>query len=140
MDLVVDANVLFAALIKKGASARLLFNDKLHLFAPEFLLEEFAKYRDLILEKTNRDEEDFERILHVFSNRIYFVPKEEIESFIDMARRISPDPNDFVYFAVALRVGAPIWSNDSRLKGQDKVPIYSTSDLIKLFSSELEDI
>ena len=137
MDLVVDANILFAALIKKGATAKLLYLDDLHLYAPEFLLEEFEKYRDLIMKKTSRSSEEFDRVLEVFSHRIYFVPKEETMSLIESARNISPDPDDAMYFAVALRVGASIWSNDKRLKGQESVPVYSTTDLIARFSSEL---
>jgi len=49
MKLIVDANILFAALIKEGSTAELLISDKLQLFAPEFLFAEFAKYKDLIL-------------------------------------------------------------------------------------------
>ena len=54
MKLVVDANVLFAALIKEGSTAELLISDKLQLFAPEFLFTEFSKYEELILKKTHR--------------------------------------------------------------------------------------
>lgn len=43
MDLVIDSNVLFAALIKKGVTSELLF--KHTLFAPEFIFEEFKKYK-----------------------------------------------------------------------------------------------
>ena len=49
MKLVVDANVLFAALIKKSSTAELLISDKLQFFAPEFLFAEFSKYEELIL-------------------------------------------------------------------------------------------
>ena len=38
MDVVIDANVLFAALIKEGASRRLLVSDSLRMHAPEFIL------------------------------------------------------------------------------------------------------
>lgn len=137
MDLVVDANILFAALIKKGATAKLLYLDDLHLFAPEFLLEEFAKHREHIIGKTSRSSDELDRVLEAFSHRIYFVPKEEILPLMKSARKISPDPDDAVYFAVALRVGASIWSNDNRLTTQDNVPIYTTTDLIEMFSSKL---
>jgi predicted nucleic acid-binding protein len=60
MDLVVDANILFASLIKDSLTAELLFVDHFHLHAPEFLLEELDKYRALLLEKTRRSNEDFE--------------------------------------------------------------------------------
>ena len=54
MKLVVDANILFAALIKEGVTAELLISDKLQLFAPKYLFEEFSKYEQLILNKTHR--------------------------------------------------------------------------------------
>jgi predicted nucleic acid-binding protein len=132
MDLVVDANILFAALIKKGATSNLLFSNELHLYAPEFLLNEFEKYRDLIIEKTERPDIEFEELLSVYLRRINFVPTEEIVPYLTEARKISPDPNDAVYFAVALKVNASLWSNDSILKKQDKIKVYSTKELIKI--------
>ena len=51
MYLIVDANILFAALIKQGKTDELLFVDHLHLFAPEFILIEFEKYKKEILQK-----------------------------------------------------------------------------------------
>ena len=51
---------------------------------------------------------------------------------IQMAEKITPDPNDAEYFALALKLGCGIWSNDKKLKEQDKIKIYSTSDLIEL--------
>ena len=44
MRLIIDANILFSALIKDSSTAKLLIDDKLKLYAPEFLFEEFAKY------------------------------------------------------------------------------------------------
>ncbi len=52
MDLVVDANILFAAIIKDSTTRKLLFHKTLHLHAPDFLLEELAEYKDEILKKT----------------------------------------------------------------------------------------
>lgn len=47
MDLVVDANVIFSALIAgQGKTHELLFNNTLQLYAPEFLLEELRKHRE----------------------------------------------------------------------------------------------
>ena len=58
MDLVVDANVLFSVLIKRGKTEDLIFEEDLHLFAPEFIFEEFEKYKEDILKKTERTTED----------------------------------------------------------------------------------
>jgi len=132
MDLVVDANILFASLIKKGTTADLLFIDSFHLYAPEFLLEEFVKYKSLLLEKTERTDEDFEMFLDILKRRITFIPKEEIEPILGDAEKISPDPEDSPYFALAILISGSIWTNDKRLKNQEKVPVYTTKELLDL--------
>ncbi len=133
MDLVVDANILFAALIKEGATSDLLFKDSLHLFAPEFLLVEFEKYRKLIKVKTNRSDAEFDKLIGVLDRRISFVPLEEIRPFIETAIEITPDEKDAPYLALALRLDIPVWSNDRALKEkQDVVRVFSTHDLLKL--------
>lgn len=133
MDLVIDANILFAVLIKKGKTEELLFAEAFNLFAPEFIFEEFKKYKDLILKKTGRSPKEFEKLISIVKKRIKLIPNEEITKFLKKAERISPDDNDVDYFALALKLKCPIWSNDKRLKKQKKVIIYSTSELIKIF-------
>ncbi len=132
MDLVIDANILFAALIKEGVSIELIFNENFHLFAPEFLLEEFAKYKSEILKKTKRTEEEFNEILDILKNIITLIPKEEFSEFLAEAENISPDKKDIQYFALALKLKCSIWSNDKDLKQQDKIKIYPTHDLVKI--------
>jgi predicted nucleic acid-binding protein len=46
MNLVIDANILFALLIRKGKTEDIFFNDTIKLYAPEFMLDEFEKYKD----------------------------------------------------------------------------------------------
>ena len=138
MDLVVDANILFAALIKDGITAKLLFLDDLHLYAPEFLLDEFNKHRKYLLDKTHRTKEEFNEILQVLSCRIIFFPLEDIELYLEKADKISPDPDDSIYFAIALKIGASIWTNEKRLLRQNIVNIYTTSDILDLFESHLD--
>ena len=132
MKLVVDANVLFAALIKEGSTAELLISDKLQLFAPEFLFTEFSKYEELILNKTHRSKKEFKKFLKLLKEQITVVPKKEIILFIDIAESISPDPKDTIYLALAFALKSNIWSNDKRLKqGQEKITVYSTEELIE---------
>lgn len=56
----------------------------------------------------------------------------ELTPFMKKAKLLSPDPNDCPYFALALKLGCPIWSNDKRLKTQYNVKVYSTEDLVGL--------
>jgi predicted nucleic acid-binding protein len=133
MDLVVDANVLFSVIIKKGRTEELLFIEDLHLFAPEFLFQEFENYKELIVEKTNRTYDDFEDVIIILRKKIKTIPNEEIESFIPIAKEICPDPKDVDYFALALKLNCGIWSNDKVLKQQNKVQIYSTAEIMKIY-------
>ena len=62
MKLVIDANILFASLVKDRLTAKLLLSDKLNWFAPEFLFDEFLKYEEYILKKTDRSKEDLKNL------------------------------------------------------------------------------
>ncbi|EFK96340.1 protein containing Nucleotide binding protein, PINc domain [sediment metagenome] len=132
MNLVIDANILFSLLIKEGKTIELLLDLSINLFTPEFIFTEFEKHKQEILKKTNRSEEEFDEILNILEEIITIVPSEEFKDFQEIAKGISPDPDDIMYFALALKLNCPIWTNDKKLKQQDKVKIYSTSDLAEL--------
>ena len=133
MDLVIDANILFAALIKKSGTSEILF--KHTLYAPEFIFLEFRKYKDELKAKTHRNEEDFNELFDIFERTVILIPKEEIQPFLAKAEKISPDPKDVSYIALALKLNCAIWSNDKPLKEKQKeVKIFSTTELMNLFS------
>lgn len=135
MELVIDANILMSALIAtEGKTYDMMFNDRIKLFAPEFLFDELEKHRSEIMEKSGLDEHDFELFLTLISSRIEIVPKDEFMQLIPEAEAITPDPNDTEYIALALKMRCAIWSNDKKLREQDKVKIYGTSQLMKLVS------
>jgi predicted nucleic acid-binding protein len=132
MILIVDANILFAALIKNSLTAELMFNADFQLYTCEFIIDEFFKYEKEIMKKTHRTKEEFITIMHQLKDIITVIPKEEYSKLMIEAEKFSPDPKDTLYFALALKLNASIWSNDDRLKKQDKVVIHKTSDLMKL--------
>ena len=130
MDLILDANIFFAALIKESTTSDLLAQEEFHLFAPEFLLQEFRKYESEILAKTSRESQDFQRYFETLTRKITFIPLEELIPYADKAKELSPDPKDYLYFAIALKLQAKIWSNDKRLRNQDQISVLSTADII----------
>lgn len=130
MELVIDANILFAGLIKNSTTAALLFNPRFKLYCPEFILEEFIKYAGLIQAKMKRTPEEFVMIMHQLHQVIMVVPEEEYEQYMEEAKKISPDDKDVPYFALALKLRCGIWSNDSALKEQDFVKVYHTRELV----------
>ncbi|MDO8428028.1 MAG: PIN domain-containing protein [Candidatus Diapherotrites archaeon] len=134
MNLIVDANIVFAVLIKQGISEDLLFDEQFTIYAPEFLFIEFEKYKSFLLTKTHRTEIEFIHVLSTIRNHIVLVPSQELEPFLDPANLISPDPRDIPYIALAIKLNAVIWSNDRLLK--EKLPsyvkVYTTQELLKL--------
>ena len=133
MDLVVDANVLFAVLIKGSFSARLIFNEEFHLFTPEYVFVEIEEHQDEIISKTERTLVDFYNLLEVLKRRIVPVPLEELTEYVEEAEKITPDPDDMAYIALALKLNCAIWSNDKELKEkQSMVKVYPTHELVRL--------
>jgi predicted nucleic acid-binding protein len=129
MILIVDANILFSALIKNSVTAEMLVKEELYLFTPEFILDELHKYEDLLLKKTSRNKEEYNQILQQLKEIMTVIPKEEYSVFMKEAEEISPDNGDIMYFALALKMKCPIWSNDKRLKEQKTIKIISTDEL-----------
>jgi len=54
------------------------------------------------------------------------------ELFITEAEKISPDKKDSDYFALALKFDCAIWTNDKKLREQERVKIYSTEEINEL--------
>ena len=133
MECVLDANILMSALIAtEGRTYDLIFHERLKLFSVDKLLRELEKHRPEILAKSGLSENEFEVFLALISAQIEFIPYSEFEKFVPEAEKISPDPNDTEYFALALKLKCCIWSNDKKLKNLNTVKVYSAEDLIRI--------
>lgn len=135
MKLVVDANVIFSAIIKNGKNRKFLLNDKLTLYAPLFLKEEVLKYRKYLAKKSGMSDKELiefiDRLL-ILTN-IEFVDIQTLTPYIKVAARISPDVKDTLYIALALFKGCGLWSNDRALReNQSTIKVITTTELEKL--------
>ena len=138
MKLVVDTNILYTFFWKNSLTHKILLRQDLELFSPEFALQEINSHKQDILKKTNLSEEKFKELKLDLSIAVEFLPIEKYKDLFDSAKKISPDPNDIDFFALALKLSLPIWSNDSILKKQNEVNVFSTMDLLK--KTEFADI
>ncbi len=127
MRLVLNANVLFAAIIKDAATRVLLENPIIELYAPPVLLFEEQKYKWLLAEKSSASPAELDELALRLRNKAKII--EPSVFYMQQALLFSPDPNDVPYLALCLQVGCPLWSNDKRLKEQVVVPVFSTHDL-----------
>lgn len=135
MKFVVDTNILFTFFWKNSFTKGLLVDQDLEYFAPEYSLEEINKYTDEILKKTGISLKKFKELRKDIAIFVEFIPLEEYKKFMPEALSLIPIyPNDIDFLALALKLKLPVWSNDSHLKKQSKVIVYSTSELLKSLS------
>jgi putative PIN family toxin of toxin-antitoxin system len=135
MEVVIDANIFVAALLKKGATRKLLLNDELVLYAPEYLIEELFDHLQEFETKSHLSRIALEELVKVLviESKMIVVPKDELQPYMKKADEISPDPDDVMYFATALKQNIGIWSNDKEMKKQKVINVYYTNELVKLF-------
>ncbi len=134
MQLIVDANPLISILIKPGKPVELLFIEELELVAPELLFEEIENNKELIIIKSRLSKKEIDRFIEILKKKIRIIPEEEFLKYREKAEKICPDEKDVPYFALALSLKCPLWSNEKRLKEQNEVRVYATHELIRLFN------
>lgn len=131
MRLVVDTNILFSFFNKKSKARELSLLLELELHSPKFSLDEIKEHKTDIFKRFSLLEVQFLLIEKLLNIVVKFAKEEQYSKFLSEAKSISPDPKDVDFFALALNLNCAIWSEDKLLKKQDKVKLFSTSELIK---------
>ena len=140
MKLVVDSNVLFTFFWKDSVFKNFV-DTPVQLFSPEYALEEINKYSLELMKKTSLSKERFKKLKQELALKVEFISLEEYSPLFHKALTIvSKSPKneyeefvkDIDFFALALMLSYPIWSNDKLLKKQSKVIIFNTKEIIEL--------
>lgn len=128
---VVDANVLFSALLREGTTRHLILHAGLNLHTPDTIWDEFDRNRAYLLRKSAAGEASLDLLLDGMRARIADVPLEVIRPHMKEAlRRLGPrDRLDAPYVAACVAIGASLWSHDRRLARKARVPVVTTADL-----------
>ena len=137
MRLVVDTNILFTFFWKNSSTKELLhkFHEKgFFLYSPKYSLGEIKKYHDEIIARAKISPNEFEKLFKELSSIVKFLSLDRYNDFFGVALDACPDPDDVDFFALALKLGCPLWSNEKQLKNQDKVDVINTKELIDLVS------
>ena len=134
MNIIIDSNELFSALIKDSVTRRIILEyDGFFLF-PSFIFVEMEKHKTGLLKKSKMSEEDFNKLLRLILKKVVVVPNEVLVPFKKEAFGIvkNIDPDDVIFVACALAYpNSIIWSNDRKLKKQSRVKILNTKEIIK---------
>ena len=137
MELVVDANVLVAGFLRSATTRELLLDERLGLRVPEYSLTETE--RVLTAPRLRRrlgglTQAEVRSLLAQLTARIRILPASAYQQHLSKAHQLAPHPEDAPYLALALHLNLPLWSNDSGLKDQKAVPVYSTEELLTLLT------
>ncbi len=135
MKVTVDANVLFACLIKDSTTRKLFFNPALSLFAPEFIVDELIQHILEVQEKSGLPEKELHHLILKVFGQLTLVPDRDLKPFLPAAASLIKDPKDWLYLSCALQEDTIIWSNDNDFGQQKRVKIATTKELIALVGS-----
>lgn len=103
MKLVVDANILFGALIKGGAIRQIMLSDRLRLLSPDFIIDETLKYREYICRKSSLDDQEFDFLMWLLFMQLEIIPLDDYKAKIHRASAIMKDDlKDIPYVACYL--------------------------------------
>jgi predicted nucleic acid-binding protein len=131
MKATVDANILFACLIKEGKTRELWFNPELELVAPGFIITEYLKYRKTIQTKSGQTEDEFQKFSSLIITQLTLIPDKELYPYLPAAASLSDDDKDWLYLACAICKDTVLWSNDVGFRNQKRVKVLATAEMVK---------
>jgi len=102
--------------------------------APDQIFEELMNNIHVMYNKTKYSYSDLKYLFSIIERRMTIIPESDYLSFVGKAMRLCPDIKDIMYFALAMYLKCPIWSNDKRLKRQPFIKVFSTHELLKMFN------
>ena len=133
MKLVLDTNILIAALIKDSVTREILTHPEMEYLVPEFALQEVESNKEEIIQKSQLSIERFQLLLAELKSNLLIVPESDI-THREQAENImnAIDPEDAVFVALALSTNNDgIWSEDKHFEKQNIMQVWKTKDLIE---------
>lgn len=131
--IVVDANVVFAAFLRDGATRELILDRGLDLRTPPWLWEEVAARYRWIQRKSKLSRNALDELLRQLRDRIVDIPVPAIEARRQeaMRRTSKSGRKDAPYVAAVLAVDGVLWTHDAKLAEEADVPTVTTADLMR---------
>lgn len=132
MELVVDTNIIFSALIAGGKTRDLIITEPVELTVPEYFSTELNNHRDAIQEKTGLSHQDLTTLINLLFDKIQVIPRDKFQDHLPEARAQigEVDPDDIPFLALAIHLEAGIWSDDEHFQEQDRIEVWRTHELV----------
>ncbi|MBD3261767.1 MAG: PIN domain-containing protein [Candidatus Altiarchaeales archaeon] len=135
MNIVIDSNILFSALIKDSTTRKIILEYEGYFFFPYYIFEELEKHKDEIQKKSGLSKDDFNQLLELLLEKVHVIPNEVLDRHKDesIERVKEIDLNDAVFIACALAFPNTIlWTDDKKLKQITEIQITNTQEIIKI--------
>jgi len=135
MKIIIDVNVILSALIKDSMERKILIYSGLDFYFPKSSLDKINKYRDYVLKKSKLSLKEYDLLLTTLLGYVNLLDDDEILKKWNEARKIFGhiDPEDMIFIAAALSIGAAIWSDDNDFDRQDEIRVFKTKEFQELF-------
>ncbi|MDQ7033159.1 MAG: PIN domain-containing protein [Desulfonauticus sp.] len=137
--IVVDANILFSALLKrKNPFIKIILNANCDFFAPKFLFLEIFKHKHKIEKFSSLTEKEILELMEVLLEKLEFISLKEIDKKIlkNTYQVCEIDKLDVPFVALTLFLDAKLWTGDrklcSSLKNKGFDICISTQEIAKL--------
>ena len=134
---VVDANIVFSALISKGKPFSVFMSNKaLNYFeftAPEYLLSEMEDKWDRLVSYTRLDVKDLGDVYSFIKSQISIASLAEFADMMPEASKLNKE--DAPYLALAMKLCCPIISGDAGLRNQKRIEIITPAKALELILS-----
>lgn len=132
MKIIVDTNIFIAALLKDSVIRKMILYSNFEFYTINSVLEEIFKYRDYIIEKSEKDNYYFVKILHLLLENVHIINDNLVDGKMEYAKSMMKDIDikDSPLLAAALAIDCDgIWSDDKHLLMQGIVRVYTTEDI-----------
>lgn len=88
MKIIIDANILFAALIRDSTTRRIILESDGQFLFPAFLFEEMEKHIEILHSKSGLSGDEFARLLQLILEKVLVIPTETLDPFREKAFEI----------------------------------------------------
>lgn len=136
MQLVIDSNIFFSAIIRNSFTRKIIEDYPIDFLFPEYSLQELLEHQEEICQKAELSNKELSEFIDLFLKNVKIIPTSLTLKFHDQAVEIIKDIDldDVEIIACALASsGSYIWSNDDGLKKQSRIKVLSTKELVESF-------
>jgi predicted nucleic acid-binding protein len=143
MKLVVDTNIVIAALLRDSVTRKILLHPLFSFYIPEYAFNEIERHENELLKKSGLTRHRFHELVNSLKKHLSIVPTEEFIGHYPDAHNAMKDidETDAPFIALSLSFDNDgVWTNDAHFEKQYLVRVWSTADLFNELKELEEDI